>query len=43
MPPSQLLDLRSTGMSVDDDIAIAENLRARQERLDKAKVLLGGK
>lgn len=38
----RLLDLRSTGMSVDDEIGVAENLRARQERLDKAKVL-GGK
>ncbi|KAG2493034.1 hypothetical protein HYH03_008697 [Edaphochlamys debaryana] len=38
----RLLDLRMTGINPDDEIAIAENLRARQERVDKARVL-GGK
>ncbi|KXZ55119.1 hypothetical protein GPECTOR_3g271 [Gonium pectorale] len=35
----RLLDMRMTGINPDDELAIAENLRARQERLDKAKVL----
>ncbi|GIL85252.1 hypothetical protein Vretimale_10770 [Volvox reticuliferus] len=35
----RLLDMRMTGINPDDELAITENLRARQERLDKAKVL----
>ncbi|GFR48236.1 hypothetical protein Agub_g10098 [Astrephomene gubernaculifera] len=35
----RLLDMRLTGISADDELAITENLRARQERLDKARVL----
>lgn len=39
----QLMDMRMTGIDPDDDMAIAENLRARQERLDKSRVLMGGR
>jgi hypothetical protein len=33
------MDVRMTGINPDDEMAIAENLRARQERVDKARVL----
>jgi len=36
------LDLRMTGARMDDELAVAENLRARQERRDKANILSGG-
>jgi len=35
----QRMDLRQCGAEVDDEMAIAENLRARQERRDRARVL----
>nr|A8HMZ4.1 RecName: Full=Dynein regulatory complex subunit 5; AltName: Full=Flagellar-associated protein 155 [Chlamydomonas reinhardtii] len=35
----RLMDVRMTGINPDDEMAIAENLRARQERVDKARVL----
>lgn len=43
LPVLQLMDIRMTGIDPDDDMAIAENLRARQERLDKSRVLMGGR
>ncbi len=38
-PAPQLLDMRMTGIGPDDEMAIVENLRARQERAEKAAVL----
>lgn len=38
----QLMDLRACGGNPDDEFAIAENLRARQERKERTKVLNRG-
>ncbi len=36
---SQIVDLRQCGGDADDELAIAENLRARQEKRDRAKIV----